>query len=229
MVKPKKEKPIRSEELTPLKETEPHRVVRRFFEKIGKAEVTTLNHTDPEEIFRFFVFSMGDLVKTAALTGRTPEEVRAMAAERNWMGRIAPLLKLYTSTRPGDLERAMNRASNFVQADRYRAFLDRMLRVICNTDPRQLEELCVSAVTDRFGSTTWKLATRPFADLATALEKCHAMTYAALQDTATERREREQEGDPDTNIGQQHIDIASALSRKRAEAGEAQSLPSPSE
>jgi hypothetical protein len=57
------------------------------------------------------------------------------------------------------------------------------------------------------------LSTRPLADLASALEKCHALTYMALNDTATERKARPQTSDEDLGASEIHAKLAAAFAR----------------
>jgi hypothetical protein len=61
-----------------------------------------------------------------------------------------------------------------------------------------------------------KLTTRSLADLASAIEKCHAMSYMALNDSAPERGRRKDDSDP-VAAGDMHVKIAEAM-QKAAES-----------
>jgi hypothetical protein len=60
-----------------------------------------------------------------------------------------------------------------------------------------------------------KLNTRAFADMSSAIEKCHALSYAALNDTATERRERGDEPEAHKSAAEMHLNITRAMEQIR--------------
>jgi hypothetical protein len=172
--------------------------------------------TDPEEVFRFYAMFVGDLERTAVAAHLPLEQVVEMAAAGDWTKRIAVLIRLQKSAVPGDVERGVNRAINFIQADRMRRVIERVVNALNNmsADEMMSNLLCVSE--DRNGGITSKILTRPFADLATALEKCHAMTYQALNDTATDRKSRSEHEDSATaSAGELHMALVDAMSKAR--------------
>lgn len=181
-----------------------------------------------EDVFRMFAMFMGDMERTALATNRTPEDIAEMCAAGDWNKRIAVLLRLQKSGVPGDAERGVNRAVNFVQADRLRSIIERVLRSLVNLNNHELFSLTVSTITRGRGentSTTDVITTRPFADLATALEKCHAMTYQALADTSTDRKERKEVMDADHSATELHMKIAAGMTAAREAAKPPATLP----
>jgi hypothetical protein len=126
------------------------------------------------------------------------------------------LIRLQESSVPGDAERGVNRAINFVQADRFRQYLERLLRALFSMSDEELNAFCFGADVDKSGNTTHRMHTRPFADLASALEKAHAMTYAALSDTATDRKARHEDADTENTAGELHIVMANAMAQIRS-------------
>ena len=143
-----------------------------------------------ETAFLLYATFCGDVERTAhALNVRAVDLLRVADAE-GWDNKLAGILALKKSTRPGDLERAINRALNYVQAHLWRQFLDRVVQDFCNMSPAQL------AACDEHGKPN--VAPRSLADLSSALEKAHHMTYAALNDTAGERTKRKLDEDDAT-------------------------------
>lgn len=140
-----------------------------------------------EDAFLVYATFCGDLARTAHALGVSTVTILRMADEENWNTRLAPILELKKGCRPGDIERAMNRALSFVQAHRMKTFLDRVMNRLTALGEAELDDYLMPATTSKAGVTVKKLTTRPLADLASALEKAHSMAYHALNDTAQER------------------------------------------
>lgn len=171
---------------------------------------------DPEEVFRLYAMFVGDLERTAVAAHLPLEQVAEMADAGNWTGRIKVLIRLQKSGIPGDVERGVNRAINFIQADRMRRVIERVINTLNNMSPDEMMENLLSVSEDRNGNVTSKILTRPFADLAAALEKCHAMTYQALNDTATDRKSRSEHTDEaNASAGEMHMALVDAMSKAR--------------
>jgi hypothetical protein len=169
-----------------------------------------------EDIFRLYAMFVGDLERTAIAAHRSLEEVAELATAGDWPKRIAVLIRLQKSGIPGDTERGVNRAINFIQADRMRCVIERIIRALTNMTDQEMLEHLLCATTDKEGNITTKILTRPFADLATALEKCHAMTYQALSDTATDRKGRAENTDEGSaTAGEMHMALVDAMAKAR--------------
>jgi len=162
--------------------------------------------TAPQEVNRETAFLLyatfcGDVERTAhALNVRAVDLLRVADAE-GWDSKLAGILALKKSTRPGDLERAINRALNYVQAHVWRQFLDRIVQNMCAMNAAEISEHIFSeqsGAKPADGVVVRKLNTRGLADLSSALEKAHHMTYAALNDTAGERTKRKLDEDDAT-------------------------------
>jgi hypothetical protein len=97
--------------------------------------------------------------------------------------------------------------------------IERLMRRLSDMTDDELMEysFAVDTTTRKDGSIeeSKRFNARPFADLASAMEKCHALSYMALADTAGERKKNEAEaqGPTDAEI---HSTIASAISRMNA-------------
>lgn len=171
---------------------------------------------DRENAFMLYAAFTGDLERTAAALGVRPMDVLRVAQEEEWDEKLKPILDLKKSSKPGDVNRAINRALNFVQSHRLRMIIERVIRRITGMSPEELDQYLFTTSTAKDGSETSKLATRALADLASALEKCHAMTYQALNDSMQERAKRN-DGDGGIDAGDMHAKIAEAM--RKAAAG----------
>jgi hypothetical protein len=156
-------------------------------------------HIDRENAFLLYATFTGDLERTAHALNIRACDVLLMADEEKWNEKLKPILELKKSTKPGDVERAINRALNFVQAHRMRMVIERVVFRLYNMKPDEMEEyLFAQSSIGKDGKeyVYKKLTTRSLADLASAIEKCHAMSYMALNDSAPERGRRKDDSDP---------------------------------
>lgn len=168
-----------------------------------------------DNVFLLYASFCGDAQKTAFAADTTVDNVLQLAVEGRWDERLRAILELKKSQKPGDVERAMNRALNFVQAHRMRLILEAMIKRITALSPDQLREATTSYHVGKDGAVlSATLNTRPLADLAAALEKCHALSYAALSDTAADRKGRPPEDQGEESAGQMHARIAAAFAKK---------------
>jgi hypothetical protein len=168
-----------------------------------------------DKVFQLYALFAGDCVRVGHATGLETAEVERMAIAGKWDNKLKAVLRLQKSGRPGDMERGINRAVNFIQAHRLRQFLDRMINMIARMDEDKLEDFCLAEEITKDGAMSKKITTRPFADLASALEKCHAMTYQALSDTASDRKARGEEPDEDLSVSELHAAMANAIAQHK--------------
>lgn len=166
-----------------------------------------------ESAFLLYAVFCGDVARTAHALSVNPFVVETLAKEHGWDAKLKPIIELKQSTRAGDVERAINRALNFVQAHQYRAFLESVLRELADMSVEDLRTFIFATSTDAAGNSVRRFSTRALADLASALEKCHAMTYLALNDTATERKERDEDGNSDATASELHLRLADAMAK----------------
>ncbi len=174
---------------------------------------------DKAQTFMLFATFAGDVVRTAHAAGVRPVDILKVAEAEGWMEKLKPIIELQKSQKPGDLERAMNRAINYVQAHKLRLFLERIMSRICGMNETDLREYLFQGETklNKAGepvSESKKLSTRPLADLAAALEKVHSMTYLALGDLSSDRARRKESSDLDqSDAGALHIRIAAGMAK----------------
>jgi len=174
---------------------------------------------DAEQVFMLYATFCGDANRAAHAAGVTVPQVEKLVKDNHWDERIKGLIALRKSERAGDVERAINRAICFVQAHRYRIFLERVLRDLTSKSEEELYGLLVTDKLDKAGRVVGTtLSMKPLADLSTALEKVHYMTYLALMDSLPDRKtlanRAEESTLSETDI---HARISSALTKMRAE------------
>lgn len=164
------------------------------------------NQHDIAQIFLVFMALVGDAEKTAIALDLKPDFVRELANQNQWTEKVQRISLVSKSGKPGDWERAQNRALNFVQCHQLRRAIDLQLAHISKLP---VEE--VMLLRDRDGNE--KLSARIFADLATAMQKIHEMTYNALGDSVKERTaEKPSDGLQSPNM---HTAMIAALNQQR--------------
>lgn len=164
------------------------------------------NKLDVSQILLTYVALVGDVVKTAEALNLDPEVVQKLADAEGWQTKIQRITLLAGSGRPGDFERAQNRALAFVQGHRIRSLLDGIITRFADMTPEEI----VEAITVRSEKGAKQISARFLVDLAAAAEKAHHMTYAALGDTATDRAKRDSEPD-EMNASALHAAVLASL------------------
>lgn len=166
------------------------------------------NKIDVAQAFLVYMACVGDTDKTAVALDLEPEQVRLLAESEGWTDKIRRVSLMSKSGKPGDFERATNRALAFVQAQCIREQVNRLLREVTKmTDDELLSRACVRT---RDGGQ--QISAKFLVDLAGAAEACHRMAYMALGDTVTERAEREGGGTGGPNSNDMHSAIIAHLS-----------------
>jgi hypothetical protein len=158
-------------------------------------EKTRILPTEKDQALGLYIIFLGDAVKTAHALGVPVASVINVAKEEGWDGKVGELAELRKSDKPGDLERAINRANNYSQAHRMTVQLERALRLMASWDEATLARMLVVRTVDKAGRVTEQFTTRPLADLCASMEKAHIMSYLALNDTASDRARRTEDTD----------------------------------
>jgi hypothetical protein len=175
---------------------------------------------DRENAFQLYATFCGDLQRTAAALNVRPVDVLRVVDEEGWNDRLKDIIALKNSARPGDVERAMNRAYNYVQARRFQIVVERIITRLYNFDREEMEDYIFQNASKRTTGaaeeSTRKLTTRALADLASALEKAQVLSYMALNDTTQERVKRNEKPDGDSSALELHQQIAAAMAKVRA-------------
>jgi len=166
--------------------------------------------TDVAQVFLVFMSLIGDEGKTATALDLEPAYVEWLAEQEGWKEKVRRISIMSKSEKPGDWERAQNRALNFVQAHRVRILIDKLLHVLTkdtDEDPQTL--LTRMSTTGKDGRCN--ISSRFFADLTSAMEKIHTLSYYALGDSVGERRDRMAEDGLDVSAAQIHAALLQAL------------------
>lgn len=163
---------------------------------------------DISQIFLVFMATVGDIERTSTALDMDPRIVTALAEQEGWLEKIRRVSIMSKSEKAGDFERATNRALNFVQARLFQQTMDRMLKIVREMPDDELATELTSI--DAKGGT--HISGRFFADMAAAMEKAQSMTYAALGDSAIERKDfvKDKEGNP-TQAADLHAAMIMAL------------------
>src|SRR5882724_5518455 len=119
---------------------------------------------DRENCFLLFATFAGDIVRTSAASGVPAAAILKMCEEEGWHNKLAPILALKKSTKPGDLERGLNRALNYVQAHKMRLIVQRAIHRLTELTQAEFEEQIFAETTDKAGNKSTKLTTRGLAD-----------------------------------------------------------------
>lgn len=174
---------------------------------------------DKDNAFMLYAIFCGDSIRTAHALNTKPEIVAAISLAEGWDKKLQPIIDLHKSAKPGDVERAVNRAMNFVQAHKCRMFFERVLNAMCDMTVPELEAFLFPRTAKRGVEESiveQRFTTRSLADMASALEKCHMMTYMALGDSSTERKERGDAESSDATTAHVHLRLANAMAASGA-------------
>jgi hypothetical protein len=170
---------------------------------------------DISQIFLTYMALVGDVEKVAVALNHPPAVIEQLAEEEGWREKVSRLCVLSKGGKPGDHERGVNRALNFVQAHQLRGVLSEMISHLANQSPEQtLEEL-----TTRPRDKPAIISAKFLAELAAAMEKVQGMTYAALGDTLGERKDRDLAGNGELGADALHAAVITALNSSRTPKG----------
>ena len=163
------------------------------------------NKFDVSGIFSTYMSFVGDADQTAAALQMDPREVQALAEQEDWVAKVKHLSQMSKSGKPGDFEKAANRALNFVQAHRLRGVLTSLLTNYEAREPSDIAEVTIST------TGVEKVSCKFLSDLASAMEKVHQLTYAALGDSVAERNARLEEDGSEVSGDTLHRAVFAAL------------------
>lgn len=187
------------------------------------AELSQEAGFDVEKAFQTYAQFSGDVVRTGHALGVPAVDILRAADRLGWNKQLESILALKSSGKPGDVERGISRALNFIQAHRMRIVLERLLDILYAKSAEELFDMALTTKTTKgkggVETETVSLNTRPFADICAALEKVQSLTYLALADSVGERTKRSEEREDGVSATQLHSMIASAMA-KAAPAGD---------
>lgn len=176
---------------------------------------------DVEQAFQLYVQFSGDTQKTSHALNVPEFQVLKLVDRLHWDKQLAAIFELKKSGKPGDVERGISRAMNFVQVHKFRIVVERIVRKFYAMDDDALFDACFTQRLDKDGNEIGRVVNlKPFAELATAMEKIHQMTYMALSDSMSERTRRQETGETEYSATQLHQLIAAGMAGSVGPAAE---------
>lgn len=163
------------------------------------------NNIDVSQVFQTYIALAGDAGKTAVALHIDRATVEALAKEENWVIKA----KEWNELRTGEgADIKINRTLNYVQGQRLRSILDRLITRLFNLPREELATLLTR--TSRGGK---EFSARPLTDLVKAAEACQLMIQRALGDTAAERPADERRGQLGSNLALKVMEAMNAADK----------------
>jgi hypothetical protein len=136
-----------------------------------------------------FILLEGDANKTALACNVSPAFVERHAKREDWQSRLDATINMCSpsSRGPAEIERLLNRAALYVQAQRIRRIIDSVISEVETAAVADKSVLDLFRVTTESGQ---RIDLKPLADLSNAAVKLSQMANAAMCDTAAERAAR---------------------------------------
>lgn len=167
------------------------------------------NQIDVSQVFLTYMALVGSVPKVAMALDIPEAIVQEMADREGWAAKVQRISVMSKSGKPGDWERAQNRALNFVQAHQLRRSIDKVISHLASRDAASIVEH-----TSPQGNVT--LTARVFTELTKAMQAVHEMTYSALGDSVKERDPSTVDGESVAlNSAALHASLIGALNRTK--------------
>lgn len=143
------------------------------------------NKHDVSQVFLVFMALVGDVSKVALALDIPESDVQEMADREGWSDKVRRISIQSKSGKPGDWEKAQNRALNFVQCHQLRRSIDSVIAHIA-IKVEEGDSGILSLIQHKTEAAT-NYSAKLFTELAKAMQSVHEMTYSALGDTVKER------------------------------------------
>lgn len=173
---------------------------------------------DVSAIFLTFMATVGCVERTALAMDVDPAIVQALAEQEGWIEKLRRVSLLSKSDKPGDHERAVNRALNFCAGHLLRGLIQKVLDALAKQDGAGLLATLASS---KAGQVTY--SAKLFSDLSSALEKATHITYVAMSDSIPEREGPDAEVE-NMSMSMVHASVLSALNQVGVAGAERQLL-----
>lgn len=147
-------------------------------------------HVDAAQAFLLWTANNFDCAATAHALGISAVALQRTIDDEQWVERVAPIVAKIKSQKPGDYEKACNRALAFVQGHRLRSICERVITEMTGWSKEELRENVAPESITKDGRISQKISTRFLGDLSSACEKANAICFSALGDTASDRAKR---------------------------------------
>lgn len=169
------------------------------------------NSHDVSQVFLCYMALVGDVSKVALALDIPEPEVQEMADREGWSEKVRRISIMSKSGRPGDWERAQNRALNFVQCHQLRRSIDRVIAHIAD----QVNKGAVLDLIEHKTKDAVNYSAKLFTELAKAMQAVHEMTYSALGDTVKERDPSGDGKDAALTSAALHASLIGALNQQK--------------
>ena len=173
-----------------------------------------------------FIILEGDVEKTAVACDVSTEFIEHWIEKEDWRSRLEHINSICSPTTrgPAEIERLINRAALYVQAQRIRRIIDSVVSEIeGELDKGEGSILDLFTVTSEKGGS--RIDLKPLLDVTQASLKLSQMSMAAMCDTPTERTLRARQGgaikDDSLALGAETL---KGLSKIPAHAGDSDEL-----
>lgn len=170
------------------------------------------------DAFMIYAMYCGDIERTAYALALPKLLVFDLAKKYDWFEKIGPILALKKEEmNTGDIERAVIRNRNFLQAHTVRRIIDSVIHDMgSKTQAELMEMLYIERLDKNLNVIGRTFSTKPITDLVSAMEKLHWMCYQSVCDSVQERMKRRETGeDKDETV----TDIHAAISKAMANLG----------
>lgn len=160
---------------------------------------------DHAQWFLTYLHFAGDLRRVQMALQIPMERLAEVSTANDWPGKLRNEVGDSPETIGPDLQRSLNRATNFVQANQLRKLCDRILTHFSRDDERMAELITVCTPKGSY------IDTSPLKNLAASIELAQKLSCAALGDN-TERTLEESSGN------QNPVKVAKAMQKALAAA-----------
>lgn len=165
------------------------------------------SNLDVAAIYIGYTALVGDAERTALAFNISPRVVQHLAQKFDWDDKIRRISMLSKSGKPGDFERASNRALCFVSGHMLRSVIQRIIENIHNMSR---EEIVKTVIVQKGGGVTFSASF--YSDLSAALEKVNSICFTALEDSAGDRTRAGKEAvSAELSVDALHSAISAAL------------------
>lgn len=150
------------------------------------SEVTLVPEPKLDEVrlFMLFVLFGGDCKRVAAVSQTDIKRIESLAHDFQWKNKVGGRKGLSTVEGQED-ERALNRATNFVTAERLKRVFGTLIDEL-DSDPAFVKSFCTD-IDSETGERSFN--TKNLVELAKGLQICNDITYRALQDKQAQAAE----------------------------------------
>lgn len=164
-----------------------------------------VQHEDHAQWFLTYLHFDGDLRRVQMALQVPMDRLADVSAANDWAGKLRNEVGDNPETIGPDLQRSLNRATNFVQANQLRKLNDRILAHFLRDEERMMELITVCTPKSSY------IDTSPLKNLAASIETAQRLTRESLGDNADRTLE-------ESSGSQNPVHVAKAMQKALAAA-----------